>query len=177
MSASARLIGFLSESAPDSEGRRLSEILGWPDERLEHVHDFIQWLFPLTEPSPVNPSAPVLDADTIAAIRAQPETLANLRAAYERMLRFYRGSRHWITPGNHNHLRITRILKCLRLTGLEIEAREFFEWLSEIYQQERVKPNPGITARSFEFWKDAAGDFSASLHRGRPHRQGRDPRP
>jgi len=172
MSANEELIGFLSGQTADGEGRQLSEILAWPDERLEHVHDFIQWLFPLTDPSPVNPSAPVLDADTIAAVRAQPEVLANLRAAYQRMLRFYRGSRHWIAPGNHNHLRITRILKCLRLAGLDAEAHEFFEWLSTIYKQEQLKPRPGITARSFEFWKDAAGDLSAVRHP-----QARDPRP
>ncbi len=172
MSPNARLIEFLNGTSPDSEGRRLSEIVAWPDERLERVHDFIQWMFPLTEPSPVNPAAPVLDAATIAAVRAQPEALANLQAAYQRMLRFYRASSHWITPGNHNHLRITRILKCLRLTGLDAEAREFFEWLSAIYEQERAKPNPGITARSFEFWRHAAGDFSVF-----PPPQARDRRP
>lgn len=177
MSGNARLIEFLSGTCPDSEGRRLNDIVAWPDERLEHVHDFIQWLFPLVEPSPVNPSAPVLDAATTAALRAQPEALANLRAAYRRMLRFYRGSRHWITPGNHNHLRITRILKCLRLTGLDAEAQEFFEWLSAIYEHERVKSKPGITARSYEFWKDAAGNLSAYPDRAGPHPQARDPRP
>jgi len=158
-----RLIGFLSGEIPDGEGRLLSEILAWPDGRLEQVHDFIQWLFPLAEPSPVNPEAPVLDARIIAAIRARPDLQAAVRESYRRMRRFYETSPHWITPGNHNHLRVTRILKCLCLVGLDAEAAEFFEWLSGVYSTERRKPVPGITARSFEFWKQAmasCGDAS-----------------
>jgi hypothetical protein len=155
MPANPRLIAFLSGTAPDGAGRLLPELLAWPDQRLEQVHDFIQWMFPLPEPSPVNPGAPVLDADSIAEIRARAELQANLRKSLERMGRFYRDSRHWITPGNHNHLRITRILRCAALLGLEAEARGFFEWLSAIYEQERRKPYPGISARSFEYWSRA----------------------
>jgi hypothetical protein len=158
MSPNARLIGFFGGDAPDGEGRLLSDILGWPDHRLEQVHDFIQWLFPLTEPSPVNPEAPVLDAETIAEIRAQPRLQESVRRSYQRMRRFYERGRGWVTAGNHNHLRITRILKCLRLLGLDPEAKDFFAWLATIYEEERHKPRPGINARSFEFWTSAVGD-------------------
>lgn len=155
MPANPRLIGFLSGTAQDGAGRLLPDLLAWPDQRLEQVHDFIQWMFPLPEPSPVNPDAPVLDAGTIAEIRARAEIQANLGKSLERMRRFYGDSRHWITPGNHNHLRITRILRCAVLLGLDAEAREFFEWLSVIYEQERSQPHPAISARSFEFWQHA----------------------
>jgi hypothetical protein len=59
--AARGIIAFYSGEAPDDRGRFLREIQQWPDQRLESVHDFIQWMFPLTEPSPVNPDAPVLD--------------------------------------------------------------------------------------------------------------------
>ncbi len=108
------------------------------------------------EPSPVNPDAPVLDADTIAEVRSRPELQEAVRVSLGRMRRFYEGSRHWISAGNHNHLRITRILKCLRLLGLDTEALEFFAYLAGIYEQERDKASPGITARSFEFWRGGA---------------------
>jgi hypothetical protein len=157
MQANPQIIGFLTGNTKDSEGRLLRQILAWPDDHLEAVHDFIQWLFPLTEPSPVNPEAPVLDAATISEIRGRPELQDAVGASADRMRRFYAGSRHWITPGNHNHLRITRMLKCLKLCGLDREAADFFGWLSGIYQDEQQKPNPGITRRSFEFWRNAAG--------------------
>jgi len=145
--ANARIIGFLSGTSPDGEGRYLTEIQHWPDRELESVHDFIQWMFPLTEPSPVNPDAPVLDAETIAEIRARPELQDAVRASFVRMRRFYEGSAHWISPSNHNYLRITRILKCLKLLGLDAEAAAFFQYLEGV----RLR----VPARSFEFWRDA----------------------
>jgi hypothetical protein len=98
--ANPRIIGFLSGGAPDGEGRMLSEIQQWSDARLESVHDFIQWMFPLMEPSPVNPDAPVLDADTIAEARSRPELQEAVHVSLRRMRRFYEGSRHWISPGD-----------------------------------------------------------------------------
>ena len=165
-----RLLGFYTGAAPDHRGRFLREIQQWPDERLEAVHDFIQWLFPLWEPSPVNPEAPVLDAETVRAFEARQELRENLRASFLRMLRFYglamrgtmveRGenfaeaSRNWLTPGNHNHLRITRILKSLMTLGLAEEARAFFECLAAIYAQEKGK----ITDTTFRFWREALAE-------------------
>ena len=162
MAANKRIIEFFEGSQPDGAGRYLRELRTWPDGRIESVHDFIQWMFPLTEPSPVNPDAPVLDYDTIREVRSRPELQAQVRASWLRMKQFYEGSRQWISPGNHNHLRITRILKCLRLLGLERDAAEFFDWLARLYGEEQRKPRPGITERTFQFWMEAvrAGDGS-----------------
>jgi len=173
MAANPRIVGFFGGQLPDGEGRYLRELQNWPDERLESVHDFIQWMFPLLEPSPVNPETPVLDEETIALFRARAELRDALRASWLRMLDFYglelsdgqvtrdgcfaAKSANWLRPNNHNHLRITRILKCLRLLGLEQEARAFFDCLAEIYASERRKPRPGITERTFEFWQNACG--------------------
>ena len=41
--------------------------------QLEAVHDYIQWLFPLPEPSGFNVAAPVLDRDSIQEFRTRPE--------------------------------------------------------------------------------------------------------
>ena len=170
------LIAFYSGAAPDHRGRFLRDIQQWSDERLEAVHDYIQWLFPLPEPSPVNPLAPLLDRPAIEAFHAQPELRRSLGVSLARMLRFYgleldsgpppavtraenfaERARNWLWPGNHNHLRITRILKCVRLSGLESEARAFFECLTGIYEEERRKPRPEITAETFRFWSAAVG--------------------
>jgi hypothetical protein len=150
--AHRRIIAFYSGEEPDDRGRFLREIQEWPDERLESVHDFIQWMFPLTEPSGVNPRAPVLDRETIQEFRSRPKLQENLRTSFRRMQRFYTDGRHWLMPGNHNHLRITRIIKCLRLLGLEAEAQAFYEYLAGIYERERHN----ITAETFRFWSDAS---------------------
>jgi hypothetical protein len=49
-----RIMDFYSGLSPDHRGRHLNEILEWSDDELERVHDYIQWLFPLTERSGFN---------------------------------------------------------------------------------------------------------------------------
>ena len=163
----SRLVEFYSGRAPDHAGRFLDQIQHWPDERLEAVHDFIQWLFPLAEPSPVNPQAPVIDSETIEAFAAQPELRQNLRVSFLRMLRFYglemksgavqpaanfqQRAANWLQTGNHNHLRITRVLKSLTLLGLAEEAGALLECLETICAE-----HPGkISAVSLRFWRAA----------------------
>ena len=43
------LLRFYAGTGPDDRGRFLREIHQWPDDELEHTHDYIQWLFPLAE--------------------------------------------------------------------------------------------------------------------------------
>lgn len=167
VSGGLKLVAFYRDGGRDDEGRTLDEILAWPDEELEAVHDFIQWLFPLPERSGANPWAPVLDAETIAEFRAAEEMREKLRRAFLRMLKFYglawtdgrvvraanfeRRAENWLWPGNHNHLRLTRMLRSMKLLGLEDEAMALFDALKEIQSF-----LPGrIGARSFGFWRDA----------------------
>jgi hypothetical protein len=51
------IIGFYSRTEPDHRGRYLHEIQHWPDEQLESIRDYIQWLFPLPERSGFNVAA------------------------------------------------------------------------------------------------------------------------
>ena len=152
----------------DDEGRTLDEILSWPDAELEAVHDFIQWLFPLPEMSGANPSAPVLDAATIDAFRGSEDLQERLKQSLLRMLRFYGFELHqgivqqapsfsarsvnWLNPGNHNHLRLTRMLRSLRLLGLASESTALFKALSELYGSHPDR----ITQRTYQFWTSAA---------------------
>src|SRR5258706_5498982 len=80
---------FYSGSATDHRGRFLREIQSWNFDKLEEEHDFIQWLFPLPEPSPVNPAAPTLDAATIAEFYRRPDLQAALLLSFRVMLSFY----------------------------------------------------------------------------------------
>lgn len=100
-------------------------MLAFDDARIEAVHDFIQWLFPLPEASRAVPGAPVLGAVEAAAIRADSQALAGLRAGLARMTRFYAETDGWLVGFDHNHLRITRIIAAVRsLLGRE-EAAAF----------------------------------------------------
>src|ERR1022692_954808 len=84
----SRLEAFYRGEGTGTEGRLLKDILAWPDDDLEAVHDFIQWLFPLPEPSQFNPDAPLLTEADIAAFKSDPVLQANLLKSFERILGF-----------------------------------------------------------------------------------------
>lgn len=158
----------------DADGRTLDEILGWNDDLLEGVHDYIQWLFPTRQPSGVNPSAPLVTDETARAFHSDPALRDRLRDALDRMLTFYglrrtknridvdpgrfvMRARVWLRPGNHNHLRLTRIMDSLAALGLTGEARALQRCLLE-----DVCAGPeghAVSARTREFWK-RAGAYS-----------------
>jgi hypothetical protein len=54
----SRLTDFYRGAGSDSEGRSLADLWNLSDDEMEDIHDFIQWMFPLREPSRFNPDAP-----------------------------------------------------------------------------------------------------------------------
>jgi hypothetical protein len=163
----ADLIEFYRGDGVDSEGRRLEEILAWDYIDLELVHDFIQWLFPLPEPSQFN-DAPLLTTEQMKIFHVDPQIRENVLRSLEKMLGFYgfvlnrqpqfeikqselfAHRQHVLYGGfNHNHLRITRILRSLTLLGLQDVARLFLTAL-------RASDRDGtLPKRSIDYW-DAA---------------------
>ncbi|KAI1332470.1 opioid growth factor receptor conserved domain-containing protein [Xylariaceae sp. FL0255] len=167
----------------DHAGRTLEEILAWDDEKLECTHDYIQTVFPLTEPSPYEHLAPVLDEETMLIFRHSPPLQQSVVRSMIRILKFYgfevdewswniddtgrphltdgaisirdrdvfaQQQAHWLRRLNHNHLRMSRIIRCLRLIGLEDVALGFYDAISEIYSQ-LGSPD----SRSPQFWRAA----------------------
>lgn len=168
------LIQFYRGKGTDAEGRYLNEILQWNHYKLEVVHNYIQWLFPLRTASAFNADAPILDDAQIRIFRADTDLQTRLSRALKMMLDFYgfemradendngiqivpsaswpERKRNWLTPGNHNLLRITRILTSLCLLGKEDYARAFFAVLDRVYATSDGKI---IGSRSYEFWRGA----------------------
>jgi hypothetical protein len=165
----SQLTDFYRGTSTDSEGRTLAELWAYSDDDLEDVHDFIQWLFPLREPSRFNPDAPLVTAADIAEFHADPQLRENLLRSFEVFLAFL-GLRYedgrvakspvfetrigiWRLP-NHNWLRITRVLTSTRLLGLERPSRAFFEFLKQL----RDSGLSGITADTFRYWEQAVNE-------------------
>ncbi|KAI0533115.1 opioid growth factor receptor conserved domain-containing protein [Xylaria digitata] len=154
-----RLVNFYDPTAKgsDAHGRTLDEILGWSDDRLEYQHNYIQTVFPLPEESGFGHRAPVIDEETMLIFTQSPELKGNLLRALKRMLAFYgfdakdkeghdyellitskknceAGFSRWVARIDHNHLRITRIIRSLRVLGLESAAKDFYNALIEVYK-------------------------------------------
>jgi hypothetical protein len=150
------LHAFLAGSGTDGRGRTVDAVLAFDDGALERHHDYIQWLFPLDTPSMAQPGSPVLSAAEAAAIRADPRAVATLRRAAAVMLGFYARQRHWLTHGDHNHLRITRIVKSLdSLVGHE-DAKAF---LTAILAHNAAAGAP-VNPTSLRYWREALGSVA-----------------
>jgi hypothetical protein len=166
------IVRFYRLEGTDARGRMLNDIIGWDDARLESVHDYIQWLFPLPEPSAFNPFAPILGEAAVRAFQHDPTLRARLAQSLARMLTFYGLSetthhgrvaidlaadfatraRNWLHAGNHNHLRLTRILTCLRLLGLVDQSRALLACLERI-----AADHPhAISSTTLSYWRRAA---------------------
>lgn len=66
---------------------------------------------------------------------------------------FSKFARNWFN--SHNDLRITRIIRCLRVAGMEPEAQAFYEALKKLYESQEGYPRP-IKGSTYIFWTRAA---------------------
>jgi opioid growth factor receptor-like protein len=147
-----RYLVFVEGTGTDGRGRTFESILASDFDFLEAQHDFIQWLFPLPERSQFNFRSPILTEAVIDAFAAKPQLRANLRRALDRMLAFYglamtesggplvvsptpdfaERRKVWLRPYNHNHLRLTRILRSCYLLSLRAEAAALGGYLDDL---------------------------------------------
>ena len=171
--------------AKDIDGRTLQdawEMYGdW-----ETCHNFIQFILPLREPSAFNPNAPLLTEEDIVIFQSDPIIRVNLIHSARLLLKFFGMTldykdRGWqvssykpntlqiefdkdtdenrtriFGPFNHNHLRMTRLLLCLTICGLENIANVIYNFL--IAESEKSK----IPSSCWEHWSAALNGKSIS---------------
>ena len=145
------IVGFLEGRTPDHRGRILAMLLQQTDQQAERTHDYIQWLFPLDEPSRSINGVPVLTELEIDEIRQSSLAQINLAKSARWFLGFLERNDHWITKYNHNHLRITRVIKSLRLLTSDEAADEFRDKVFG-YLGDEVNL---IDAKARSFWNSA----------------------
>jgi len=169
----SRITQFYHGDILDHRGRSLGVLQTQTLDGLERTHDYIQWLFPLPERSSASSDAPLLSRADIRAFGESEELRGNLERSLLVMLRFYgleisgepgsleihrsdtfeARSHVWLTPFNHNFLRITRILRCLSLLGGEEHARALLNCLEGIYREYHTI----IGQETFQYWRAGVG--------------------
>jgi hypothetical protein len=170
----SRVLDFYRGELRHPRGVTIESIWGWDHGQLEYEHTYIQWLFPLRDPSRAVPGSPTITEAEVGEFNRDPALRERVLRSLRCMLGFYgftmipaadaaegvtiapapdfaAKSRSWLTPGNHNHLRITRILKSLCILGLQNEAREMFAALQRVY----VTNADAIGSMTYEFWRKA----------------------
>ena len=150
-----RLLHFYCGSGTGMHGRAFDDILRFEDAQLERLHDYIQWLFPTVSASRFSPDAPTLDRASALKLRSDPVAQQRLHAALVRILAFYglelddsdpeypevlpakdfdARARSWLTKGNHNYRRLTRILESLCVLNQRTTALALFRRLDNLYR-------------------------------------------
>lgn len=142
---------FLNGTSPDHRGRYLRDIWDFDDKTIEHTHDFIQWMFPLTEKSLSVPGVPTLSATDIEAICTSEVARDNLERSAQWYLGFLQRNDHWIKPYDHNHLRITRVIKSVRLLVYNTLADEIKYKVILLLSGS----TNSVSGKSREFWANA----------------------
>ena len=145
-------LNFLSKEGNDFKGRTLESIWSFSDEDIERTHDFIQILFPLNKQSESAFHGYYLDSeDLIEQIRSNSIARENILKSSNWYLSFLtRNVWLWNRNYDHNQLRITRVIECLRLLISEDEADKFYDDVLKI-----IKDNNRVNQTSLNFWKNA----------------------
>ena len=169
-----QIVAFLRDESPDYQGRLFSDIVNCDDDVMEHCHDQVQWMFPLHEESGFAQCYPIVTKELVEAVMVDAEIRANLIQATERMQRFYGiGAMHynsdrvkeWAKPYDHNLLRITRILRSLKLFGLHDQSRRFYFDVLEAVNKTGCGDSPEMR-KTFMYWAKAWGNDPWETLRG-----------
>jgi hypothetical protein len=92
-------------------------------------------------------------ANTVAKLTPDTPSDSSASSGYYiiRAPHWQKSFRSWAVRFDHNHLRITRILRCLRILGLQTECDAFFEALKRVCEDPTIK----ISERSLSYWTRA----------------------
>lgn len=175
LTSSSPLIRFYTGQASDHYGRYIEEIWEQSAAWFEETHDYIQWLFPIPEPSRFNVLAPVLGSYERSCFHESEELQSRQGTSLEVMLGFYglrwerdvvvartglNPSDHtWLESGGHNHLRITRIIRSLYLCGQQKSANAFRDAVIKIGTEQG-----SVSEQSKRYWRSAAVELNSEAN-------------
>ena len=145
-------LDFLSNGGVDFKGRTLEMIWSFTDEQIESIHDFVQIIFPLDKPSESTFHGYYLSSqEIINKIKGNQTAKENILKSSKWYFSFLkRNIWLWNRKYDHNQLRITRVIECLRLLVSEEEADKFYENILMI-----IEDDNRINEVSLNFWNKA----------------------
>ena len=142
---------FLLGKEPDFKGRMIDEIWYFTDIQIEGNHDFIQLIFPLNKKSQSSFHGYYLDSqDIVDQIKNNEEATSNIIKSSQWFISFLERNMYWNARHDHNQLRITRVIECLRLLVSDEEADNFYNNVLQL-----ITNNNQVNMRTLNFWKNA----------------------
>lgn len=158
---------FYNNILPDNQGYYLNEIRNFTHFEFERNHNFIQWLFPNPDKSLYNINAPILSEEEAKILSLEPGIKDEIIKSFYYVCKMYglkiveednktiitpdsNFTGYWITYNNHNYLRITRILICLKIFNLLEYAKALLACLEELYQENTKH----ISQTTLSYWRN-----------------------
>lgn len=142
-------VEFLSGVGPDYKGRMLSEVWRYTDFEIDNTHDFIQVVFPTDKFSKSSFHGLYLKSqEEIEEIQKCQIATNNLAFSSGWFLEYLERNEAWQDKYDHNHLRISRIIQCLRLLVTNTEAERFREKVFALITAESK-----ITNNTLKIWQ------------------------
>ncbi len=165
------VIGFYKGAATNQVGMTIQDVQQMDATQLEEDHHYIQWIFPLPEKSLAVPTSPVLRQADIDEFRGDIGLRSTMLRMALKMFDFYglecgggesygkivkaddfdEKAQNWLTPRNHNFLRMSRLLRSMKLLGLEGLAKNLHKCLCGIYEENKIT----IGEITKQFWDEA----------------------
>lgn len=164
-------LDFYHDREPDHRGLTRLDLLNLTKDQLDTDTNFIDWLFPLDYPG--SPYSPLLTDADMAEFQRDRVLQSKLVDALDRMLMYYRmlrinapngrviisradegfeeHSSHWLSMGNLNYGRLTRMIESLTLCGMRGYACALCRCLWTVAQDYPSK----VDARSVASWTRA----------------------
>ena len=151
---------------------KFSEILEWPDYKLEVEHDFIQWLFP-DKTGGTNKNAPKLSRDDIEIFKKDKTVRNNGLKAVVRMLRFYgyiiikddviqvqnlKRMEKGVYIGlysEHNYKRLSRMMIFLNKIDMKILSRMIMLSLCYAMRKDKFLRHKFLSSGALNYWFDS----------------------
>lgn len=142
------LLDFLEAKGTDYQGRVIRQIWSFDDGQIETTHDFIQWLFPLPLEKPSQMSRPTITPSGENRIKASRKAMDNMCISQDWYLGFLSRNKDWLSNYNHNHLRITRLLKSSSIFFDVPHSENLFSRILTLAGRDQEK----IGAKALAYW-------------------------
>ena len=145
------LYKFLKNEEKDFQGRFLTDIWSFTDNEIEDSHDFIQLIFPLDKPSEaLHHNIYLKDVYELLKIKSDEIIKKNIIKSKDWFIKFLKRNDQWKLYSDHNQLRITRIIECLRLLISDEEADSFYSLILSMVGEETE-----INDITLDYWSKA----------------------
>lgn len=149
------IIKFLRHEDTDFKGRKLKELWALSPEEMENSHDVIQWMFPSDIPSKHHDQSPVLTDEQVNTMWRDPVIRDSIGTSCIVFSQFLSKTKpDWLTPRNHNFLRITRVLRCLWNMRM---GEEYLRWRTFAHMV-WDKNRDVVGAQTIGYWMHAHDD-------------------